>query len=388
MKLHEYQAKELFKRAGIAVPKGATVSAPEEIEAAVNGLGGNLWVVKAQVLTGGRGKAGGVKLCRSKADAIEAAKQLLGSRLVTYQSGPAGVAVNRVLIAEAVDIKREYYFGMVADRKTSSIAAMASSEGGMEIEEVARSFPEKIIKANFLPSVGLMPFQANRLALEIGLTGDAAKAAAKIFVEAAKLFVSLDASLLEINPLCETKDGQIVAVDAKINVDDNAGYRQTEIAQWQDTSETDPNELEAAKYGLNYIKLDGSIGCLVNGAGLAMATMDTIRLYGAAPANFLDVGGGATEEVVAAAFKILLNDKDVKAVLVNIFGGIMRCDVIAKGIVGALSQMELKVPLVVRLAGTNVDEGKRILAQSGIPMESAETIADAASKAAAAVNRV
>ena len=386
MKLHEYQSKELFRQYGIAVPPGDVAETAEEATAIATRLDTGLYVVKAQILAGGRGKAGGVKLARSVDEVTDTARKLIGAELKTYQSGDKGIAVHKVLVTAGVDIEKELYFGMVLDRARGAVTAMASSEGGVEIEEVARTAPEKIVKASFLPDRGLTRFQATKLGVALGLHGDTLKQAIAMFMAAAKLFVEQDASLVEINPLVLMPDGALSAVDAKVNIDDNALFRHQELADIRDTSEDDPNETEAATYGLNYIKLDGSIGCMVNGAGLAMATMDTIKLYGAEPANFLDVGGGATVENVSAAFRILMGDPAVKAILVNIFGGIMRCDVIAEGIVEASRTIDISVPLVVRLSGTNVEEGKRILTASGIPMTPADTIAEAAQAVVNAVN--
>jgi len=387
MKLHEYQSKELFRQYGIDVPPGEVADTVEQATDIATRLDAGLYVVKAQILAGGRGKAGGVKLARSVDEVTSIAANLIGAELKTYQSGDKGIPVHKVLVTTGVDIEKEFYFGMVLDRARGAVTAMASSEGGVEIEEVARKTPEKIVKASFLPDRGLTRFQAMKLGVALGLQGDTLKQAITMFMAAAKLFVEQDASLVEINPLVLMPDGNLSAVDAKVNIDDNALFRHQELADIRDTSEDDPNETEAAKFGLNYIKLDGTIGCMVNGAGLAMATMDTIKLYGAEPANFLDVGGGATVENVSAAFRILMGDPDVKAILVNIFGGIMRCDVIAEGIVEASRRIDISVPLVVRLSGTNVDEGKKILAASGIAMTPADTIAEAARAVVDAVQK-
>jgi len=383
--IHEYQAKVVLAGYGVAVAKGWAVLSPREAKATVDALGGPVWVVKAQIHAGGRGKAGGVKLCRTAEEAIATAEDMFGQVLVTHQTGPAGKEVGRVYIEECCDIANELYVGAVIDRATGRVALMASSEGGVEIEQVAAETPEKIITVIIDPVVGCQPFQARKLAFGLGLSGQAVKDALKLFPALYDTMLGTDASMLEINPLVVTGDDSLLALDAKMNFDDNALYRHPEIAELRDESEEDPAERRAAKHELNYIKLDGSIGCMVNGAGLAMATMDIIKLHGGAPANFLDVGGGATRERVTEAFKIILADSNVKGVLVNIFGGIMRCNVIAEGITAAAREIGISVPLVVRLEGTNVNEGKAILAESGFDIISADDLDDAAGKVVAAV---
>jgi len=383
--IHEYQAKSLLAGYGVAVARGKAVLKPSEAAAAVEELGGPVWVVKAQIHAGGRGKAGGVKLCKSAEDAVATAEGMFGQVLVTHQTGPAGKEVGRVYIEEGCDIATELYLGAVIDRNSGRVAFMASSEGGMEIETVAAETPEKIITVTIDPASGCQAFHARKLAFGLGLEGKAVKAALKLFPALYDAMLGSDASMLEINPLVVTVDGDLLALDAKMNFDDNALYRHPDIAALRDESEEDPAERQAAEHELSYIKLDGSIGCMVNGAGLAMATMDIIKLNGGAPANFLDVGGGATRERVTEAFKLLLADGNVKGVLVNIFGGIMRCDVIAEGIVAAAGEIGISVPLVVRLEGTNVDEGKAILAESGYAIISADDLGDAAQKIVAAV---
>jgi succinyl-CoA synthetase beta subunit len=385
MNIHEYQAKKLLAQYGVSVPRGAVAYTAAEAETAAKQLGGPVWVVKAQIHAGGRGKGGGVKLVKSVDEAKETAKKMLGMTLITKQTGPQGKEVKRVYIEEGCNIARELYLGMLVDRATSRITMMASTEGGMEIEEVAAHTPEKILKAAIDPAVGFQPFQGRQLAFGLGLTGKQVNAAVEFMSAMYKAFVDLDCSIVEINPLVVTKEGGVIALDAKINFDDNALYRHPDIEQLRDESEEDPAELEAGKHSLNYVKMDGSIGCMVNGAGLAMATMDIIKLYGGEPANFLDVGGGATKERVTAAFKIILSDSNVEGILVNIFGGIMRCDVIAEGVVAAAKEVSLHVPLVVRLEGTNVDLGKKILANSGLPILSANDLGDAAEKIVKAV---
>ncbi|HIM45904.1 MAG TPA: ADP-forming succinate--CoA ligase subunit beta [Alphaproteobacteria bacterium] len=385
MNIHEYQAKSLLAGYGVAVARGKAVLKPSEAAAAVEELGGPVWVVKAQIHAGGRGKAGGVKLCKSAEDAVATAEGMFGQVLVTHQTGPAGKEVGRVYIEEGCDIATELYLGAVIDRNSGRVAFMASSEGGVEIETVAAETPEKIITVTIDPASGCQAFHARKLAFGLGLEGKAVKAALKLFPALYDAMLGSDASMLEINPLVVTVDGDLLALDAKMNFDDNALYRHPDIAALRDESEEDPAERQAAEHELSYIKLDGSIGCMVNGAGLAMATMDIIKLNGGAPANFLDVGGGATRERVTEAFKLLLADGNVKGVLVNIFGGIMRCDVIAEGIVAAAGEIGISVPLVVRLEGTNVDEGKAILAESGYAIISADDLGDAAQKIVAAV---
>ena len=384
MKVHEYQAKEILARYGVAVPRGIVVTEAEAARKAAEELGGRV-VVKAQVHAGGRGKAGGVKLAGSPDEAVEVARQILGMRLVTKQTGAEGKLVRKVLIEEALPIERELYLGIVLDRSEGFPVMMASKFGGMEIEEVAASNPDALIKAHFDPDVGLHAFQARKLAFALELEGDAFKAGTRFMAALARAYADTDASLAEINPLITTTDGRVIALDAKMNFDDNALYRHKDIVEMRDIDEEEPLEVEASKYDLNYIKLDGNIGCMVNGAGLAMATMDTIKLYGGDPANFLDVGGGASQERVAAAFRILLSDPNVQGVLINIFGGIVRCDMIARGVIEAAKEVELTVPLVVRLEGTNVEEGRRLLGESGLDLIVAEGMADAAEKAVAAV---
>ena len=385
MNIHEHQAKELLARFGVAVPKGRAAFTAEEAVAAAKELGGPVWVVKAQIHAGGRGKAGGVKVVKSVDDLAAAAKKMLGMNLVTHQTGPQGRVVKRVYVEEGCDIKRELYLGMLLDRQTSRITFMASTEGGMDIEEVAAKTPEKIIRVAVDPAAGMQPFHARRIAYALGLEGDQVKSATKFLHALYRAYVELDASLLEVNPLVITGKGEVIALDAKMNFDDNALYRHKDIEALADENEIDPTELEAGKHNLNYVKLDGDIGCMVNGAGLAMATMDIIKLYGGEPANFLDVGGGATKERVTVAFKLILSDKNVKGILVNIFGGIVRCDVIAEGVVAAARELALKVPLVVRLVGTNMEQGKKILAESGLKILAADDLADAAEKVVKAV---
>ena len=394
MNIHEYQAKGLLAKFGVAVPRGGVAFTPEEAENAARELGGPVWVVKSQIHAGGRGAgrfeddpegAGGVRVCKSLDEVKENARKMLGHVLVTKQTGAAGKEVKRLYIEDGCDIARELYLGMLIDRATSRITVMASTEGGMEIEEVAARTPEKILKVVIDPAVGLMPYHGRQIAFGLGLEGKSVGTAVKFLMAMYRAFTQLDASIVEINPLVVTGAGEVVALDAKMNFDDNALFRHKDVADMRDEDEEDPMELEAARHELNYIKLDGKIGCMVNGAGLAMATMDIIKLYGGEPANFLDVGGGATKERVTEAFKIILSDPNVKGILVNIFGGIMRCDVIAEGVVAAAREVSLHVPLVVRLEGTNVDLGKKILAESGLPIVSADDLADAAGKVVEAV---
>jgi succinyl-CoA synthetase beta subunit len=394
MNIHEYQAKSLLQKYGVAVPRGAAAYTPQEAEKVARDIGGPVWVVKSQIHAGGRGAGrfkdnpqgkGGVRVVKSVEEVGKNAAEMLGHVLVTKQTGPKGREVKRVYVEEGCDIKREFYLGMLVDRKTSRITVMASTEGGMEIEEVAAKQPEKILKVAIDPTTGLQGFHARKLAYGLGLEGKQVSAATKFMLGMYRAFTSLDASVLEINPLVVTGAGAVIALDAKMNFDDNALFRHKEVEEMRDEAEEDPAELEAAKHALNYIKLDGSIGCMVNGAGLAMATMDIIKLYGGAPANFLDVGGGATKERVTTAFKLILSDPNVEGILVNIFGGIMRCDVIAEGIVAAAREVALHVPLVVRLEGTNVRLGKKILSESGLPILSADNLADAAEKIVKAV---
>ncbi len=384
MNIHEYQAKEILKRFGVPVPKGKVASSAQEAAAIARELGG-LCVVKAQIHAGGRGKAGGVKLVKSAEEAEKIAGALLGTKLVTHQTGPEGREVRRLLIEEGLPIEREFYLAMVLDRAVSKVTVIASTEGGVEIEEVAQKNPEKIIKEVVDPAVGLLLFQCRRLAYSLGISQERIGNFTRLLQALARAFVEIDCSLAEINPLVLTKDGNLLALDAKINVDNNALFRQPEIESLRDLNEEDPKEYEASRLGLSYISLDGNIACMVNGAGLAMATMDIIKICGGEPANFLDVGGGATQERVTEAFKILLSDKRVKGVLVNIFGGIMRCDVIAQGVVDAARAMRVTVPLVVRLQGTNVAEGRKILSESGLAIIPAETMAEAAEKIVKAV---
>ncbi len=387
MNIHEYQAKALLAEYGVATLAGRVAYTPEEAEQAARALGSKVTVVKAQIHAGGRGKGGGVKLARSVEEVRQLADQMLGMTLVTHQTGPEGRTVKRVYIEEGCDIARELYLGAVIDRATSRITFMASTEGGVEIEEVAAKSPEKIIKVAIDPVTGFMPFHGRELAYGLGLEGTAVKKAIAFMMGLYRCIIERDASLVEINPLVITGTGDVIALDAKMNFDSNALYRQPKIVDLRDLDEEDAQEIEASRHELNYIKLDGNIACMVNGAGLAMATMDIIKLFGGEPANFLDVGGGATKERVTAAFKLLLADPHVEGVLVNIFGGIMRCDVIAEGVVAAAREVNLHVPLVVRLEGTNVDQGKQILADSGLPITPADDLADAAQKIVAAVKR-
>ncbi|MGE5539561.1 MAG: ADP-forming succinate--CoA ligase subunit beta [Gemmatimonas sp.] len=380
MNIHEYQAKALLAQFGVAVPRGGVAYTPEEAEKVARDLGGSVWVVKAQIHAGGRGKAGGVKVVKSVEDVVAAARAMLGMRLKTHQTGPEGKEVKRVYIEEGCQIARELYLGMLLDRATARVTVMASAEGGMDIEEVAAKTPEKIIRVAIDPAMGLQPFHAREVAFALGLEGKQVNAAVKFLDGLYRAFQALDASLVEVNPLVVTGAGDLLALDAKMNFDDNALFRQPNVRALRDEDEEDPAELEASKHDLNYVKLSGNIGCMVNGAGLAMATMDIIKLYGGEPANFLDVGGGATRERVTTAFKLILSDPHVEGILVNIFGGIMRCDVIAEGVVAAAREVSLHVPLVVRLEGTNVELGKKILAQSGLPILSADNLADAAEK--------
>lgn len=385
MNIHEYQAKQLFRSYGVRVPNGKPAFTADEAVAAAQELGGKLWVVKAQIHAGGRGKAGGVKLAKSIDEVRSIAEELLGKTLVTHQTGPEGQVVRRLYIEEGASIERELYFAFVVDREHGQVVAMASTEGGMDIEEVAEKTPEKIQRIYCHPVTGLGDWQAREIAFGLGLTGKTVRDAIKFFKNLYKAFVEKDCSLLEINPLIVTTDGELVALDAKINFDSNALFKHKDILEFRDTDEEDPTEVEAAKYDLSFIKLDGSIGCMVNGAGLAMATMDIIQAYGSSPANFLDVGGGADTEKVTAAFRIITEDPDVKGIFVNIFGGIMKCDVIAEGILAAVEKVGLKVPLVVRLEGTNVERGKQILADSNLNVISAEGMADGAKKIIAAI---
>jgi succinyl-CoA synthetase beta subunit len=385
MKIHEYQGKEIFRQYGMKTPRGFPAFSVDEALEAAKKLGGKVWVVKAQIHAGGRGKGGGVKVAKSLDEVRSFSEKILGMNLVTHQTGPQGQKVRRLLIEEGADIKKELYVGMVVDRATQKVVLMASSEGGMDIEEVAAKTPEKIKKVLIDPAQGLTDVDADEIALGIGIPQGSAAQGRAIFKALYKCFWETDASLAEINPLILTGKNEVIALDSKLNFDDNALFRHPEIAALRDLDEEDPFEIEASKYELNYISLDGNIACMVNGAGLAMATMDTIKLFGGSPANFLDVGGSATAERVTAAFKIMLSNKKVKAILVNIFGGIMKCDTIATGVVAAARQVNLSVPLVVRMKGTNEDLGKKILKESGLPIISADNMADAAKKVVAAV---
>ena len=386
MKIHEYQGKSILAEFGVPVPKGRVIDQPAEAAAVYDELGGPLCVVKAQIHAGGRGKGGGVKLARSAAEAVEHAEAILGMQLVTHQTGPEGKEVLKVLIEEGTDIARELYVAMVPDRETQRACLMASTEGGMDIEKVAEETPEKILKSGLSQRSARSGYQCRKIAYALGIEGGAVRQMGKVLTGLYKAFMAKDASLAEINPLVVTGDNEIIALDAKFNFDSNAMYRQKAVAEMRDLSEEDAREIEASKYDLAYIALDGNIGCLVNGAGLAMATMDTIKLYGGEPANFLDVGGGATTDKETAAFKLILADSAVRCVMVNIFGGIMKCDVIAQGVVAAAQEVGLNVPLVVRLAGTNVELGQKILADSGLPIISADNMGDAARKAVEAAN--
>ena len=380
MKIHEYQAKEILRRHGVAVPRGALAASAAEAEEAARRLGGEVCVVKAQIHAGGRGKGGGVKLVRSPEEARQQAEAMIGTMLRTPQTGPEGQKVRKVYVEEGCRIARELYLGMTLDREAGRVAVMASTEGGVDIEEVAAKHPEKILRERVDPLTGLLPFQARRLAFGLGLSGDSVGAFVRLALGLFEAYAATDASLAEINPLVVTTDGAVIALDAKMTFDDNALFRHTDVVALRDPDEEDPKEAQAKAFELSYIALDGDIGCMVNGAGLAMATMDVIQLAGGRPANFLDVGGGADESKVTAAFKIILSDARVKGILVNIFGGIMRCDIIAEGVVAAAREMAIKVPLVVRLEGTNVELGKEILAKSGLKIVPADNLADAAKK--------
>ena len=392
MNIHEYQAKQLFERFGVATPKGIAAATAQEAAQTARNMGLSQYVVKAQVHAGGRGKGtfkngfkGGVHVVKSVEEVEEVAGKMLNQVLVTKQTGETGKLVSKIMVAEAVDLKKECYFAILQDRARECPVIVASTEGGMDIEEVAATRPEAIIREHIDPALGILPFQALKIAVALGLTGPLLRQATKLITNVYKLFTALDCSLVEINPLVVTTDDRVCALDAKFNFDDNALYRHPEIMEMRDETEEDPREVEAGKYDLNYIGLDGNIGCMVNGAGLAMATIDIIKYYGGEPANFLDVGGSATEEMVTNAFRILTSDKNVKALLVNIFGGIMRCDVIAQGIVAAAKNIDMKIPLVVRLEGTNVEIGKKILADSGISIIPADNLDEAAQKAVVAV---
>ena len=385
MNIHEYQAKAVLAKYGVPVPSGKPAFTVDEAVKAAEELGGPVWVVKAQIHAGGRGKGGGVKVVKSIDDVRKEAERMLGMTLVTHQTGPEGKEVRRIYIEDGSDIAQELYLSALVDRETSRVSFIASTEGGMDIEEVAAKTPEKILTFNVDPASGISAFHGRKVAYALGLDGDTAKQATAIIAKLYNAFVAEDMSMLEINPLVVTGKGDVICLDAKVNFDDNALYRHKDIVEYRDLTEEDPHEIEASKYDLNYVTLDGTIGCMVNGAGLAMATMDIIKLYGAEPANFLDVGGGATTEKVTAAFKIILSDPSVEGILVNIFGGIMRCDVVAEGVVAAAKEVKLSVPLVVRLEGTNVDQGKAIMAASGLPIISADDLADAADKIVKAV---
>ena len=380
MNIHEYQGKEIFRSMGVAVPEGRVAFTAEEAVEKAKELDTEVYVVKAQIHAGGRGKAGGVKIAKSLSEVETYANELLGKQLVTHQTGPEGKEVKRLYIEQGCDIQKEYYVGFVIDRATDRITLMASEEGGTEIEEVAAKTPEKIFKETIDPVVGLSPYQARRIAFNINIPKESIGKATKFLLALYNVFIEKDCSIVEINPLVTTGDGQVLALDAKLNFDDNALFRHKDIVELRDLEEEDPKEIEASKYDLSYIALDGDIGCMVNGAGLAMATMDTINHFGGNPANFLDVGGGATKEKVTEAFKIILGDDNVRGIFVNIFGGIMKCDVIAEGIVAAVKEVELTLPLVVRLEGTNVERGKEILNDSGLAIEPAATMAEGAQK--------
>jgi succinyl-CoA synthetase beta subunit len=388
VKIHEYQGKQLFHKYGVPVPIGIPALSVDDALAAIPKVqqqsGGDVVVVKAQIHAGGRGKGGGVKVCKTRADAEAAVRAIFGMQLVTPQTGPHGKKVQRLLVEQGLPIDHEFYLGMLLDRATGRTVVMASAEGGMEIEEVAASHPEKIFKHVIDPATGWMDWQSRALAKQLGMTGALAAALGKFLRALTRCYHDMDCSLLEINPLVSTKDGRVLALDAKVNFDDNALFRHPELDEWRDPNEEDARELEAKKWDLSYISLDGTIGCMVNGAGLAMATLDIIKFYGASPANFLDVGGGATAEKVTAAFKIITSDPAVKAIFVNIFGGIMKCDTIAAGVIAAVKEVGLKVPLVVRLEGTNVELGKKMLADSGLNIVAAADMADGAKKAVAA----
>jgi succinyl-CoA synthetase beta subunit len=379
MRIHEYQAKAILAQYGVPVPRGEVARTPDEVEAAAKKIGGTA-VVKAQIHAGGRGKGGGVKVARDTADAVEIARKMLGMRLVTHQTGPEGRIVHRVLIEETLPIERELYFGIVLDRVAARPVFMASAAGGMEIEEVAAKNPEMILKEPFQPGLGLAPFQARKLAFGIGIPAPSVGAAAQAMTALARAYEAIDASLAEINPFILTRQGKVCALDAKITLDDNALYRHKDLLELRDLNEEDPLEVDASRFGLSYIKLDGSVGCMVNGAGLAMATMDIIKYAGGSPANFLDVGGGASADQIKNAFRILLSDPNVRAVLINIFGGILRCDTLATGVVAAAHELKIRVPVVVRMEGTNVEAGRRILTDSGLDFTVASGMKDAAEK--------
>ncbi len=383
MKIHEYQAKAILARHGVPVPQGEVITTADEARDVAKRLGGGVVVVKAQIHAGGRGKGGGVKVVKNADEAEQAARKIIGMQLVTYQTGPEGQKVQRVLIEQGLKITRELYLGMVIDRSTERPVIMVSSEGGVEIEKVAEETPEKIFKEFIHPTAGLSAFQTRKLAFALDLDGPAVNQAAKFMNALWEAFKSTDASLIEINPLIVTEDGSLLALDAKMNFDDNALYRHAELKELRDVAEEAPLEVEASKYSLNYIKLDGTIGCMVNGAGLAMATMDIIKLAGGEPANFLDVGGGANKEQIRNAFKILMADRNVRAVLINIFGGILRCDILAAGVIAAVQELGVPVPIVIRMEGTNVEEGKRMLKESGLNFSTANSMGEAAEKVVA-----
>jgi succinyl-CoA synthetase beta subunit len=388
MKIHEYQAKEILRKYNVAVPKGkVTFSASDAANIAQNEIGGDVWVVKAQIHAGGRGKGGGVKVAKSLQEVSDYARQIMGMTLVTHQTGPEGKVVKRLLIEQGMNIEKELYVGITLDRSISQNVLMVSTEGGMEIEKVAAESPEKIVKESIDPAIGLQAFQARKLAFALGLEGIQHKNAVKFLTGLYKAYEKSDCSLAEINPLVVTKDGDVIALDAKMNFDDNALYRHPEILEYRDLDEEAPLEIEASKFNLNYIKLDGNVGCMVNGAGLAMATMDIIKLAGGEPANFLDVGGGANKTTVANGFKIILSDPNVKAILINIFGGIVRCDRVAQGVIDAAKEMDIHVPIVVRLEGTNAKEAGELLAASGLNFEVAGSLKDAAEKVTSVLNR-
>ena len=385
MNIHEFQAKEVFRSYGITTPRNGTAKSPDEAVKVAESLGGKIWVVKAQIHAGGRGKAGGVKIAKSLDDVRAFTKAMLGMKLVTHQTGPEGKEVLQVLIEEGINIDKELYVGMTLNRKSGRVSIMASTEGGMDIEEVAHNSPEKIINYDIHPANGLDGYEARAIAFKLGLKGKTALSAADFLTNLYKVYLGTDAALAEINPLVVTKEGGVIALDAKMNFDSNALYRQPKIVAYRDLTEEDPKEVEAKKFDLNYIALDGNIGCMVNGAGLAMASMDTIKYFGGSPANFLDVGGGAKKDQVVNAFKIITADPNVKAILINIFGGIMFCDVIAQGVVEAVKEVGLKIPLVVRLEGSNVELGRKIIKESGLNVIAADSLKDAAQKAVAAV---
>jgi succinyl-CoA synthetase beta subunit len=383
MKIHEYQAKSILAKHGVAVPQGEVVFSAAEARAAAERLGGGVVVVKAQIHAGGRGKGGGVKVVKSPDEAEKAAANMLGMTLVTYQTGPAGQVVKRVLVEQGLRIKRELYLGLVIDRSTERPVMMVSPEGGVEIEKVAEETPERIFKEAIHPAAGLSPFQTRKLAFALGLEGAQVAKAGKLMTAIYEAFKATDSALLEINPLIVTEEGDLLALDAKMQFDDNALFRHPDLKELRDTAEEDPLEVEASKFSLNYIKLDGTVGCMVNGAGLAMATMDIIKLAGGEPANFLDVGGGANAEQIRNAFKILMSDKNVKAVLINIFGGILRCDVLAEGVIAAVKELGVPVPIVIRMEGTNVENGKQMLKESGLNFTTADTMSEAADRVVA-----